>query len=92
MLRMGAPVYTPRPQIVCLACRVGKGLVHGLITLHAGEETIIICEAAMEALPKWMRDGWTQIKEVGRRQGLDRRRNAAREIREHLNAEYNLSI
>lgn len=77
---MKKEAWKPRPQFVCPACQ-GR-LVHRVITLHAESETIIVCEGAWEALPKWMRDGFTEGKK-----NLARRQEAVREITEHLRLE-----
>ena len=50
----------PRQQIVCPACR--SGLIHKIVVLHAGEDTLITCGGAWEALPSWLRDSFGAVK------------------------------
>lgn len=68
-----------RRQIVCPACR--EGLVHRVVVLHAGEDTLVTCGAAWDALPSWLQEAFGQVKKG---QPIAKRREVVREIREHL--------
>lgn len=78
---MRKETWKPREEFVCKDCRAG--LQHTLLTLHAGENTIIVCSGAWEGLPEWMRNGFTMLKEAGKK-GLEKRREMVGDIREHL--------
>jgi hypothetical protein len=67
-----------RQRLVCPECR--ERLAHRLITLHAEDDTVLVCAGAWESLPQWLRDSFENAK--GR--GLGKRREAVTEIREHL--------
>ena len=69
---------TPRPTITCPECQ--EKLVHRLITLHAGEDTMLVCEGSWEALPNYLREAYGHAKGTG----LSKRREIAQEIRDHL--------
>ena len=69
---------TIRPRLVCSECQ--DALAHKLITLHAAEDTVIVCEGNWNALPQWCRDSFTNA----RGKGLEKRREAVGEIREQL--------
>lgn len=58
-------------------------MVHRLITLHAEDETVLVCAGNWEALPQWMRDGFEHSKG----KGIEKRREVVREIREHCEAQ-----
>lgn len=67
-----------RPRLLCGECR--ERLVHRMTTLHAEDDTVLICAGAWDSLPQWMRDAF----EHARGRGLEKRREAVTEIREHL--------
>ena len=69
----------PRQQIVCPACR--SGLIHKIVVLHAGEDTLITCSGAWEALPSWLKDSFGAVKKG---QPIGKRREVVREIWDHL--------
>jgi len=62
----------PRPRLLCPEC--GERLMHRLVTLHAEADTVLICTGLWESLPKWMREG------------IEKRREIVREIKEHCEA------
>lgn len=69
----------PRAQIVCHECK--PGLIHKLVILHAGKDTLILCAGNWERLPSWLKDGFKEAKK------LMKRREIVGEIREHLEAQ-----
>lgn len=71
-------VAAPRLKIVCPDCKAA--LIHRLITLHAEEDTLIVCSGAWDSLPQWLRDAFTNSKG----KGIAKRREAVREIHEQL--------
>lgn len=77
---MSTSTAPSRPRFVCPACR--DRLEHRLITLHAGEDTIVVCKGAWDGLPKWMQDGIALLDKKGK--SLSKRREVAREIMEEL--------
>lgn len=72
------PPKTERQRLVCAECR--ERMVHRLITLHAEEDTLIVCSGAWEGLTQWLRDAFNNTKG----KGIEKRREAVNEIREHL--------
>ena len=68
-----------RRQIVCPACR--EGMVHEVVMLHAGPDTLITCRAAWDGLPGWLKESFGQVKKG---EPVEKRREVVREIREHL--------
>ena len=70
----------PREQIVCPACRAG--LIHKIVVLHAGEDTLVTCKGAWDALPSWLQLAFGEVKKG---QPFAKRREVVREIREELN-------
>ncbi len=69
-----------RSRLVCADCSVR--LVHRLFTLHAEEETVIVCGGVWESLPKWLQDGWTLLDKKGK--SLSKRRELVREMMEYF--------
>ncbi len=69
-----------RPRFVCPECQ--ERLVHRISTLHAEEDTILVCGGVWESLPQWARDAFTGLERQGRT--LSKRWEAVREIREFL--------
>lgn len=80
ILPASTPVLCPKCFEACLC--------HNLITLHAAEETLRICEGAWEELPAHLREGFKLAADAKTR-GLVRRREAVQEIRYHLNLQPN---
>ncbi len=68
-----------RAQIVCPACRAG--LIHKIVVLHAGEDTLVTCKGAWEALPSWLQASFGEVKKG---QPVAKRREVVREIRDEL--------
>lgn len=68
-----------RRQIVCPACY--DGMIHRVVVLHAGEDTLVTCRAAWDSLPTWLRESFGEVKKG---QPIEKRREVIREIREHL--------
>lgn len=73
-------VAASRLKIVCPACTAA--LIHRLVTLHAEEDTLIVCSGAWDSVPQWARDAFTNSKG----KGIAKRREAVREIQEQLKA------
>lgn len=65
--------------VVCPACRAG--LVHRVVVLHAGSETLVTCGGAWEALPSWLREAFGEVKKG---KAMAERRQVVREIREQI--------
>ena len=55
-------------------------MVHSLVTLHAAENTILVCSGAFDSLPSWL----TEEFKAAKKGGLDKRREVVAEIREYL--------
>lgn len=70
---------TPREQVVCAACK--ESLSHRLITLHAGEDTILVCSGILEAVPSWLKEAFGDVRKNG---GIKKRREVVAEIREYI--------
>ena len=68
-----------REQIFCPACRAG--LIHKIVVLHAGEDTLVTCKGAWDALPSWLQ---LAFGEVRKGQPIEKRREVVQEIRDHL--------
>lgn len=66
-------------QIVCPECR--SGMVHKLVVLHAGEDTLITCLGAWESLPVWLRESFGEVRKG---QPVRKRREVVREMRDQL--------
>lgn len=72
-----------RPRYVCAACRGAGCLVHRLITLHAAEDTVMVCAGAWQGLPEWMRSSFKLLEEK-KGKNLTKRREIVQEIVDHL--------
>ena len=67
---------------VCPACR--SGMVHQLVVLHAGKDTLLTCRGAWDALPSWLTESFGQVKKGTH---VEKRREVVAEIREQLGSE-----
>ena len=70
-----------RAPVVCPACKAR--LIHRLVVLHAGEDTLITCGGAWEALPAWLRESFGEVRKG---QPISKRQAVVREIRDQLKA------
>jgi hypothetical protein len=71
----------PMSQVVCAACQ--GGLVHRLVTLHAGSDTMLVCSGAWEGLPSWLKESFGDVRKNG---GVEKRREVVAEIRDEIKA------
>lgn len=76
---MNLAAAATRPPVVCPACKAG--LIHRVVVLHAGADTLITCSGAWEALPSWLKESFGEVKKG---QPIERRREVVREILDHL--------
>lgn len=68
-----------RERVVCAACK--QGLIHRLVTLHAGEDTILVCSGVWDGVPSWIKEAFGDMRKNG---GIKKRREVVAEIREYI--------
>ena len=56
-------------------------MIHRVVVLHAGEDTLITCSGAWESLPSWLQESFGQVRKG---QPVSKRREVVEEIRSHL--------